>query len=209
MGMWHSFSFKISWPESQEPRWWVDIAILDCIVRDVVSDGTLHVELWRVHRRAARDKNGHEFTFDCFTAPDTAKIVDATIKQDKAFSFLRTNELLEKYYPGEGRAGMDEISEQTWPPELRKAWPFYINGVSLALLRLIEALKGSTHSFPDIKDADVTTEVIERSYQDLNRRLGDVWRDYGSSAFLHHMNAVFGYRPLVANPNVHGYLMSF
>jgi hypothetical protein len=70
MHKWYSFNFRMFWPQGQEPRWWVDILILDRIVRALVSDDALPVQLWRVHRRAVRGPSGHELTFDCFTASE-------------------------------------------------------------------------------------------------------------------------------------------
>jgi hypothetical protein len=34
-------------------------------------------------------------------------------------------------------------------------------------------------------------------YQDVDARLNAQWREFGQHAYLHHLNAVFGYQPLV------------
>jgi hypothetical protein len=209
---WHSFNFRISWQRDQAAKWWVDILILDCVVRPVVSDGMLHGELWRVHRRAANDSSGHEFTFDCFTTSDTAKGIDAAIQAGRTFSFLRSQGLLVEpngYCMKEEARTVSSISLQTWPAGLREAWPLYINGVCRAFLQLVESQKTTVLDFPNIDAPDVDAQSIERSYQDLNRQLNDVWRDHGGDAFLHQMNAVFAYQPLWVGPKVHGLFLSF
>ncbi len=205
MHEWHSFNFQVLWPEGQAPKWWVDILILDGIVRPVLAQRGPSVGLWRIHRRAFRDAHGHELTFDCLTARDIAGTIDADIRENKAFHFLRANRLLEKYSMRVAGPGVDAICDKTWPTELQAAWPSYINGVCVALLRLTEALKASYDTFPDINASQVDVAPIERSYQELDRQLAQIWQDYGHRAVLHHVNAIFAYQPVMA----HGLLISF
>jgi hypothetical protein len=212
MNKWYSFNFRICRPPDQEPRWWIDILILDCIVRAVVSDETLSIGLWRVHRRAALDESGHEFTFDCFITEATANAVDDYVQRDAALSFLVTQQLLVKpngYSMKERGGSLNSISRETWPAELQEAWPFYIHGVCRALLWMIEAIRRATPDCPDVRQPGVDADVVKRSYQGFGQRLGNEWRDYGHDAFLHHLNAVFAYQPLLVRSNVHGFLMSF
>ena len=34
-------------------------------------------------------------------------------------------------------------------------------------------------------------------YQEVNTTLSELWRKEGRHAFLHHLNALFGYEPLI------------
>lgn len=55
MNSWNNFRFKIDWDVNQSPKWWIDIFIIDDIVRNVLLENRDEIELWRVHRMADRN----------------------------------------------------------------------------------------------------------------------------------------------------------
>lgn len=120
---WYTFNFKISWPEGEGVKWWVDIFIVDCIVREVLSDNASKISLWRIHRRAAGNDHGHEFTFECLTDGDTAKVIGDNIENNHMYRVLTQAGLIEKYRPGDPTLQPDGLSDEKWPDELKKAWP--------------------------------------------------------------------------------------
>lgn len=206
MNKWHNFRLRIITLENQPPRWWVDIFIIDTIVRDVISEIGSAVSLWRVHRRVARDEAGHQLTLWCYTTDSIAKTIDKLVKQHKSFNILQDNNLLRRYIHEQTGSKIEEASDGNWPKELQKSWPYYIKGVSEMLLDLIEQIRLQSNSI----DTQADFALIESFYIDLNERLMLLWQQQGSHAFFHHINALFGYVPLVAKPrNISGILASF
>jgi len=75
------------------------------------------------------------------------------------------------------------------------------------LLNLIGAL--NKYIKPDINKTSNISE-IEKFYIELEKRLTEIWQRHGSHAFFHHINAIFGYVPLLAKPrSFDGILASF
>ena len=67
----------------------------------------------------------------------------------------------------------------------------YIMGVSATWLGLIQEFRADT---PPPQDADIQT--LRQYYTTLNARVTEQWGRYGRHAYLHHLNAVFGYVPV-------------
>lgn len=211
MNNWYEFNFSIGWPDNQEPKTWVDIFIIDRIVRDVISKKKSEIDLWRIHRRWVRDERGHELRLDCFSGEETGSLMEELIRENGCFKILKDNNLLAKdLAKGTGGSNIhdiaDDISTRNWPMELKKSWPYYIQGCSKLFLYLIEFLTGSIQA--DFDDKDISK--IESYYTKLNNRISEIWQRDGSHAFFHHINAIFGYVPVLAKPSgFHGILASF
>lgn len=201
MNKWYEFNFKVNWPDNQDPKVWIDIFIIGTIVRDVISANKSEIAAWRIHRRWGRDARGHEFTLSCYTTEDTAMSIEKLIKRSKAFKILQANNLLagdfKKVTGGSNIHDIaDDLSTRDWPMELKKSWPYYIQGCCEMLLYLIESLNNRIQT--DVDEKDISK--IERLYTELNNRLTIIWQYHGSHAFFHHLNAIFGYVPLLAKP---------
>ena len=195
MCRWYSFNFNISWDAQERPKTWVDIFIIDTIVREVILQKKSEILLWRIHRRWARDVHGHELTFDCFTNEEAASEVEKTIRDSHAFEVLHERGGLVnglKVIPGEtDTRGL--TYKENWPESLKKAWPYYINGCCEMFLHLIDALRGGNNVPADISEA-------EQYYTRVNNELVQIWQHYGSDSFFHHVSGIFGYEPLYAQP---------
>lgn len=210
MDKWYTFNFKVHWPENEEPKWWVDVFITDCIVRYVISDNRSKIRIWRIHRRAIRDPSGHKFKLDCFTEQKVAQSIEKAIRQNATYPILK-GLLCEDLRVDEGSSEPEALAvDEPWPPELQKGWPQYIHGVSEMFLSLLEEVKSAIPNFPD-PAASCRPDIyqIAASYVQLNKKLGHIWQQYGSHAFIHHMNAVFAYVPVVTNPRLYGLVASF
>lgn len=210
MNKWYEFNFRINWPDNENPKVWVDIFIIDSIVRDIICQKKSEIALWRIHRRWSRDERGHEVTLSCFTKDETASSIESLIRGGHSFKTLKVNRLLKDLKKAEGGPNIhdiaDDISTRNWPMELKKSWPYYIQGCSKLFLYLIEFLKGSIQA--DFNEKDISK--IESFYTELNNRINEIWQKHGSRAFFHHINAIFGYVPLLAKPSgFHGILTSF
>jgi hypothetical protein len=84
-----------------------------------------------------------------------------------------------------------DTSDRLWSPEVQKNWPLYIMGVSSLWLGLIaEYIQDSSKSSNNIR------ELLEE-YREVDAKITDNWRNEGQHALLHHLNAVFGYKPML------------
>ncbi|MCJ7777060.1 MAG: hypothetical protein MUP16_01945 [Sedimentisphaerales bacterium] len=197
---WYTFNFKISWPEGEGVKWWVDIFIVDCIVREVLSSNASKILLWRIHRRAYPDGIGHEFAFECQTDESTREIIKDKITKNSAYKILEQEHYIEKFDLKEGTDLPDGVVTTGWLTELQNAWPYYIHGVCEMFLILIEQLRGKISDFQGVNCSNPDIKRIEVAYKNLHNELIKVWQQYGQSAFLHHLNAIFAYEPVYINP---------
>jgi len=210
MNRWFHYRFRFQLAEGDIPRWWLDLAVLDLVVREVLTKWRAELALWRLHRRCnPSDEAGHQFTFLAYTQEHTANRIDLLIQDIRLVQNLESQGFLREYRLV--REAADDIhlvegtSDKNWPPEVQKAWPFYIMGVSEMLLDLVHQLKGGTDT-PELSQGLGELEVY---YDHLAELMTGMWRQFGSHAYLHHLNALFGYQPLLVRPRTHsGTLMT-
>jgi len=84
-------------------------------------------------------------------------------------------------------------SDPKWSSEIKRTWPFYIMGVSRMWLNLIDEISRETLKERDLSNLD----DLSMGYQKVNQIVEDKWKQEGGHAFLHHLNAIFGYEPLL------------
>jgi len=195
MYTWNRFRFRMNTDWQRGPRWWIDLYVMDTVIRDVIIANKAELSLWRMHRRANNDAIGHQVSLSCYTTANAAIGIEEAIQGHECFKSVR-DALTMKCLRELGGEAIDEISDASWPQELRKSWPHYICGVSQMLLDLIEQVRPQ-------RSADTTAPdivAVESLYTEVERRLTHLWEQHGSHAFLHHLNALFGYVPLLAQP---------
>jgi hypothetical protein len=91
------------------------------------------------------------------------------------------------------RPNIEDTSDKNWPVSIQKAWPYYIMGVSQMWLNLIAQVADD-----DLKsDPPSSIEEMETFYKQVNETVTDLWQKQGRHAFMHHLNALFGYEPLI------------
>ena len=91
------------------------------------------------------------------------------------------------------RPDIEDTSDKNWPVSIQKAWPYYIMGVSQMWLELIVQIadnKMKTNSFASIRE-------MEMFYRQIDETMTNLWQKQGRHAFMHHLNALFGYKPLI------------
>ena len=44
--------------------------------------------------------------------------------------------------------------------------------------------------------------VLLEEYRQVDARIAEIWRQEGQHALLHHLNAIFGYKPLTIRKNL-------
>ncbi len=192
-GWWYA-RFHIQWDQEQEPAWHTDLVIAHRVVAPALHRYSRDVSLWRFHRRAAPDKAGHQFSFIFYSTPETARKVYGAIRSN---SFLREIKaagiIMEDIYDdtaGVVRPGIGATSDAAWSKPVREAWPWFIMGVCETWLGLVA--QTADNSGEKLSTLQETMEL----YRKVNESVESSWTKEGAHAYLHHMNAVFGYAPL-------------
>ena len=195
-GWWHA-RFRMNWPQDTEARWYMDLFVAHQIILPVLEKFENDIYLWRFHRRAARDEAGHQFSFIFYASPLTAY----SIYQDLSIYILLTEIksaglIIEAIYDDPSfvsKPNIEDTSDKNWSSPIQEAWPYYIMGVSQMWLNLISDIAD------DIANGNMPATIakIEEFYQEVNTSLTELWQKEGRHAFLHHLNALFGFEPLV------------
>lgn len=192
-GWWYA-RFHIQWDQGQEPAWHTDLVIAHRIVAPVLSRYGRDILLWRIHRRAAPDAAGHQFSFIFYCTPETARKVYATIQANSCLNEMKqTGLILEDIYDDTGtilRPGIGATSDAGWSQPVRDAWPWFIMGVCQTWMGLIDSAVEKSGEKP------ATLPETMELYRKVNETVEESWAEEGAHAYLHHMNAIFGYAPL-------------
>jgi hypothetical protein len=196
MGWWAA-RYRMEWPKNQEPRWYLDLLIARRVVSPVLARHRKEIALWRFHRRAGRDAAGHQFSFIFYSTPATAREVLAELRRSPDLWALKAGGLIVKeLYSNPARNEQPEVgdtSDRSWAEVLQADWPYYIMGVSELWLRLVsdyadrEGEKGGWEPL----------DRLEERYRRVSAEVDELWRSEGGHALLHHLSAIFGYKPLM------------
>jgi len=91
-------------------------------------------------------------------------------------------------------------NDSTWPLIIKEAWPYYANGMSKAWLTMVddcvkEVCRNNFIEYPLLPfDALKKESRLDRImlYNNVSKRMGGLWMDYGKHAFFHHISVLFG-----------------
>lgn len=188
--------FFIDRPPDAEPRWHVDLLLANEVVAPVLDRFRPGIGLWRFHRRAGGDDAGHRFSFIFYATPATADAVFGALGESRTLGDLVARGILRRvaYDSTERveRPDLSDTSDRSWPPQLQREWPHFIMGVSQTWLGLVRhearAVLGDRRPLSQAR--------LLAGYEAVERRVTQLWRDEGGHAFLHHLSALFGYRPV-------------
>lgn len=193
LSWWHA-RFITPLAAAQEPRWVSDLMVADLVIEPVLGEFASTLALWRFHRRAVADGGGHIFSFIFYADQRTAAQLFARIDTNPALARLREHGLIDRYendLEAENRPrDLSGASDGNWPLPLQEVWPAYIMGASVTWLGLIN------HYIDASGAADRDFAELVAAYEQVNAALGELWRREGQHAFLHHLNALFGYEPM-------------
>lgn len=212
-GAWWSVHFQSTWrPANGRPPWHLDTLIADRLIRPALERTGETVPLWRVHRRAAPDAAGHRLTLIYYASEITARSLNHELSTDPLVSQLRDAKLLADVVTDDlgapRRSDVAATSDPAWPLAIQRSWPWFIMGISAHWLRLIDEVNHATlqtnppaaaPSAPSTNDKATaqTLPSLLAHYGAVTATVDALWRDQGQHAYLHHLNAVFGYQPLV------------
>lgn len=193
---WWRVYFRLAWDQAQEPEWHIDALLADQVMAPVIAHAEPRLSLWRFHRRAARDEHGHRFSFLFYADPETAEVVNNGVKRSPITARLQqAGIVLEVRLASPEGPPADDIgaaSDPAWPAAVMRGWPWFVMGVSQSWLRLIAEAKAA-RSLPEGAALD---EVLAY-YRAVHDEVSTLWREHGQHAYLHHLNALFGYQLLI------------
>lgn len=193
LSWWHA-RFRTPLAEKEGPRWVSDLMVADLVIEPVIEEYAAALALWRFHRRAVHDANGHVFSFIFYADHQSAGQVFAAIERSPALARLREHGLVAAYEhdlaAANPRRTPGATSDASWPQPLQEVWPAYIMGASVTWLGLINQHIDAGGA----GERDFAELVAE--YEQVEAAIAELWRNEGQHAFLHHLNALFGYEPL-------------
>lgn len=193
---WWQLRFRLTWPEGEQLDFSRHLLIAEQLLLPVIVEHQGQLPLWRFHRRAGRDHAGHQFSLIFLADETTATQIGEEIESDPLTLWLTDNKLIEK--TGFSRRSPQELgrleltSDPSWPIEIQRSWPYFIMGASQAWLMLVQELSAENEL-----TGEVEYPALLSHYQQVDARLNAQWRDYGQHAYLHHLSAIFGYKPLL------------
>jgi len=195
-GWWYA-RFRMHWPENADPAWHLDLLTAHRVIKPVLESHSQDIHLWRFHRRAARDASGHQFSFVFFASSETARKIYTEISQSGSLKLARSSgRILEVAYDDPttvSRPAISDTSDPNWSAPLRKAWPYYLMGASQMWLDLISGMADGEQE----TETPLTFDDLDHQYARINAAITTLWQNEGRHAFLHHLNALFGYEPIV------------
>lgn len=195
MGWWIS-RFRIRWPENKEPSWHIDLLLAHKIIAPLLKKYGKDISLWRFHRRAARDEEGHQFSLLIYSSPDTARILIDYIQNASLLKKMKKSSIiLQDIYDDPKsiiRPNIEHTSDAKWSPVMKKSWPYFIMGVCEMWISIMNEI-----SAENPLQKTVSVKKIAAYYQQINEKVTLHWREEGGHSLLHHLNAIFGYEALV------------
>lgn len=200
---WWAYRFRIPWPdEDDKPDFAVDLFLAHAIVRPVLQKNSDKLLVWRFHRRATRQPPGHQFSFLFYADRDTAIEIINNLDSDPLLARASNAGLIKNTSSSKTeitkKLATEDYSDPSWSPEIQRTWPFYIMGVSAFWLALIDEIKSEqtqTNTKNAGQHADDVTDTLE-VYRQVDEKIAEIWKDEGQHALLHHLSAVFGYKPI-------------
>lgn len=192
---WWQVGFHRNMQEDEEPAWYMDTLVAYEIIKPILDQYEQQIPLWRFHRRAAVDNSGHQFSFIFYSERSNGELVYKLIKDSQYVKTLQKENYLDRlsFYDinSVARHEIEATSDKNWPIELQKAWPDFAMGISRTWLRLVEGYVARSNE----EDSREVTAQVEQ-FQEISKKIDSVWEQKGGHAFLHHLNALFGYQEL-------------
>ena len=194
---WWRARFRMNWPLDTDPVWHMDLYLAHQVIQPLLAKNKAEIYLWRFHRRAKRDLAGRQFTFYFYASPRTAQQIFNALESSPILADALSGGVIDEIVydnPADiKRPDIDDASDGHWPVLIQKTWPYYITGVSQMWLNLVVEVAER-----DLNDNRPTTlEEIDSFYQQVDETVTEFWQKNGRHAFLHHLNAIFEYQPLI------------
>jgi hypothetical protein len=196
---WWFVRVKVVWPEEEPIAWYMDVLLAHQLFKPVLLKYAHDIELWRFHRRAGRDKAGHRFSFIFYAREATATAILNNLAENPLIPKLMGANRVEKIVLYEANkkpnSAIEATSDKNWSLTMQRAWPYFAMGGSQVWLSLIDQYAASAeHSLThDSLENNDDIEALLAFYRQIDEKIVTTWEEEGGHAFLHHLNALFGY----------------
>ena len=189
-GWWYA-RFFINRADGESPRWHIGTLIAGEVIAPLFDTHFPDIRIWRIHRRASSDINGHVFSFIFYSTADGAQRIYQTIGGNPVLAQLQRDGLVSRVGYDDvrtlSRPGIADTSDRKWPPLVQQTWPALIMGASRMWLDMVSLLAAG-------QPAEGT---LEERYAAVNAEIGRIWAEQGQHALLHHLSAIYAYQPLL------------
>lgn len=192
---WWYARFEMDWGEKERPDFSQNLIIAREVIAPLLARRSDAIILWRFHRRAAHDAAGHQFSFIFYSTPQTAQTIYDDISSNRVVDeLLKSGNLVALKLDDTARpnrAALSGTSDPRWPESVQRSWPYFIMGVSLMWLDLLEQAV-------DPDELERRAGIPERMeyYRKIDEQITALWKQVGRHALFHHINAIYGYEPL-------------
>jgi len=193
---WWYVQFIKQWPDDSNAPFHYDLLLAEQVIRPALNGHHEKIDLWRFHRRAGRDAAGSKFSFIFYANADDARLITDHITSDPLVKEMLDSGLIEEIWTDDfaklQRPDIEDNSDKEWPPEIQKSWPYFIMGVSQSWLALID-------EFTSRQPLDISTASLDEIvtyYAGVSVDMDLYWKESGGHAYIHHLSALFAYRPV-------------
>jgi hypothetical protein len=194
---WWFARYRLHWPPDTQPVWNMDLYLAHQVILPQLEQNRPDIHLWRFHRRAARDPGGRQFSFIFYSSPQTAQRIFNALKSDASVKNLKLAGVLDEDVYDDPtkitKPNIEDTGDKNWPTSIQKGWPFYMMGASQMWLNMIAEIAAENLT----GDPPSSIAEIETFYQQVSDTIKAVWQNEGRHAFMHHLNALFEYEPLI------------
>lgn len=201
---WWRASFQIEWDGELSPDWHYGPLVAEQVILPVMQRYGEQFQFWRFHRRAVGDAAGHRFSFLYYADSKTAGFVEALIRQNKTLANLIGEGAVTRVdigpYSGKGGGSISATSDKNWTPVMQQTWPYFLMGVSQMWLQQVVHFSENADKDSPFEHAgfDGTEGVgLEEQYIYVQSKLNGMWLNEGRHAYLHHLNAIYAYQPVL------------
>jgi len=197
---WWYIRFRMDRPGG-ETRWENDLLIAHRIVSPILSSTEKEIGLWRFHRRSNDDGAGHQFSFIFYSRPEMADRINRQVLNDPLLQKLIADGVIKTVLTDavdrNTRTAISATSDSNWSPVMQNTWPYFIMGVSRMWLGMIAEIEGQIESTAGTPEGDDRIPALIERYRTVNDQVTHIWQQEGYHALLHHLNAIYGYKPLI------------
>jgi hypothetical protein len=192
---WWAIRFRME-PSDDQPHWEKDLLLAHRIIAPVLEGYRQDIELWRFHRRSADDATGHQFSFLYYASASASDRIKGRIMDDPLLQQLRATHVIKKVLTEEidrdGSSAVGDTSDSHWSVVMQDNWPYYIMGVSRMWLGMIDQVSRKI----GVADRPTVEQLLDH-YGKVNTQITHIWQQEGYHALLHHLNAIYGYVPMI------------
>ena len=189
-GWWYA-RFHLERPPGEPTRWYLGTLLAGEVIAPVFERHYSDILIWRIHRRAPRDKHGHVFSFIFYASAAAAERIYADIGGNAVLrQLLQDGQVLRTSFDDVSRIrrpDIEDTSDTSWLPVVQQTWPALIMGASRMWLDMVTLMA----------TRQTETSDLEQRYRAVNEEINRIWAEQGQHAVLHHLSAIYGYQPLL------------